>query len=153
MARVKKDGSFFNCYMSQDVSRMLSVYSKKTGMSKTAIVEKALQKYLGSEGDSVEYDPCHFERLTEFLTKYKTGQYVYVGVIMRNLLVPKAEAIAMLNACDTLTRVVDYRCPVCNHSNFEPDTEMTGGIIICSNCDTEFDSNGDVSAEIVYRMK
>ncbi len=46
MARVKKDGQFFNCYLRKDILERLTVYSDDTGIPKTIVVEKALQKYL-----------------------------------------------------------------------------------------------------------
>ena len=58
MARVKKDGQFFNCYLRKDILERLTVYSDDTGIPKTIVVEKALQKYLDtvmkSETDSQE---------------------------------------------------------------------------------------------------
>ena len=58
MARVKKDGQFFNCYLRKDILERLTVYSGDTGIPKTIVVEKALQKYLDtvmkSEKDSQE---------------------------------------------------------------------------------------------------
>ena len=46
MARQKKDGKFLNCYVNKDLVERLTKYSTETGISKTFIVEKALQKYL-----------------------------------------------------------------------------------------------------------
>lgn len=56
MGRQKKDGQFFNCYLRKDILKRLTVYSDETGIPKTFVVEKALQKYLDtvmkSETDS-----------------------------------------------------------------------------------------------------
>lgn len=56
MAQVKKDGKFFNCYLRKDILERLTAYSNDTGIPKTRVVEKALQKYLDivmkSETDS-----------------------------------------------------------------------------------------------------
>lgn len=56
MAQAKKDGKFFNCYIRKDILERLSAYSDDTGIPKTRVVEKALQKYLDavmkSETDS-----------------------------------------------------------------------------------------------------
>ena len=46
MARTKKDGQFFNCYLRKDILERLTIYSDDTGIPKTIVVEKALQKYL-----------------------------------------------------------------------------------------------------------
>ena len=46
MARVKKDGQFFNCYLRKDILERLTAYSNNTGIPKTVVVEKALLKYL-----------------------------------------------------------------------------------------------------------
>lgn len=58
MAQAKKDGKFFNCYIRKDILERLSAYSDDTGIPKTRVVEKALQKYLDavmkSETDSQE---------------------------------------------------------------------------------------------------
>ncbi len=45
MARQKKDGHFFNCYVKQIIWEAVEDYSKKTGFSKTALVENALEEY------------------------------------------------------------------------------------------------------------
>ena len=58
MVRPKKDGKFLNCYVNKEIIERLANYSNETGISKTFIVEKALQKYLDavmkSETDSDE---------------------------------------------------------------------------------------------------
>jgi len=46
MARAKKDGQFFTCYLRKDILDNLTLYSNETSIPKTAIVEKALEKYL-----------------------------------------------------------------------------------------------------------
>lgn len=48
MARAKKDGQFFNCYLRKDILKRLSAYSDDTGIPKTIVVEKALLKYLAT---------------------------------------------------------------------------------------------------------
>ncbi len=45
MARIKKDGEFLNCYIRRDLSEVLKQLSSETSIPKTAIVEKALEKY------------------------------------------------------------------------------------------------------------
>lgn len=45
MARQKKDGERFCCYLRKDLVNMIDDYSKETSIPKTAIVEKALMKY------------------------------------------------------------------------------------------------------------
>lgn len=46
MGRPKKDGQFFTCYLRKDILDKLTLYSDDTGIPKTVVVEKALQKYL-----------------------------------------------------------------------------------------------------------
>lgn len=46
MARAKKDGQYFNCYLRKDILERLTAYSDETGIPKTFVVEKALQEYL-----------------------------------------------------------------------------------------------------------
>ena len=46
MARAKKNGEFVNCKIRQDIADRLNTYSKKTMIPKTAIVDKAIEKYL-----------------------------------------------------------------------------------------------------------
>ena len=46
MARPKKDGQFFTCYIRKDILAKLTLYSDDTSIPKTAIVEKALENYL-----------------------------------------------------------------------------------------------------------
>ncbi len=48
MARAKKDGQYFNCYLRNDILEQLTAYSDETDIPKTFVVEKALQKYLDS---------------------------------------------------------------------------------------------------------
>lgn len=54
MAQAKKDGKFFNCYIRKDILERLSAYSDDTGIPKTRVVEKALQKYLDAVMKSEE---------------------------------------------------------------------------------------------------
>ncbi|MBQ7673660.1 MAG: ribbon-helix-helix domain-containing protein [Alphaproteobacteria bacterium] len=54
MAQAKKDGKFFNCYIRKDILERLSAYSDDTGIPKTRVVEKALQKYLDTVMKSEE---------------------------------------------------------------------------------------------------
>lgn len=46
MARAKKDGQFLNCYIRKEIFDKLTQYSEDTSIPKTAVVEKALEKYL-----------------------------------------------------------------------------------------------------------
>ncbi len=46
MARAKKDGQFLNCYVRKEIFERLTRYSDNTLLPKTAVVEKALEKYL-----------------------------------------------------------------------------------------------------------
>ena len=45
VARPKKDGERFCCYLRKDIVAMIDDYSAETSIPKTAIVEKALMKY------------------------------------------------------------------------------------------------------------
>lgn len=46
MARAKKEGHFLNCYIRKEIYDKLAQYSEETSIPKTAVVEKALEKYL-----------------------------------------------------------------------------------------------------------
>lgn len=46
MPRAKKQGKFVNAYLRQDIVDRLDVYSGKTLIPKTAIIEIALEEYL-----------------------------------------------------------------------------------------------------------
>ena len=48
MARNKKDGKIFNCYLSTEIFDLLEDYSIKSGLTKTIIAERAIKKYLRS---------------------------------------------------------------------------------------------------------
>lgn len=48
MARNKKDGKIFNCYLSSEIYDLLDKYSLKTGLTKTIITERAIKQYIGS---------------------------------------------------------------------------------------------------------
>ena len=45
MARAKKDGQFFNCYIEKELWDKISEQSEETKIPKTAIVEMALREY------------------------------------------------------------------------------------------------------------
>lgn len=46
MPREKKDAKNFACKLDREVFEKLEEYSRLSGQSKTAVVERALQKYL-----------------------------------------------------------------------------------------------------------
>ena len=48
MAKNKKDGQFFNCYLKKELCDKMQAYSDETSLSKTSIVEKALDQYVES---------------------------------------------------------------------------------------------------------
>ena len=50
MAREAKPGAFINCKVRTEIIEMLNDYSKQTMIPKTAIVEMALEQYLGEKG-------------------------------------------------------------------------------------------------------
>lgn len=49
MARAKKDGKFFNCYIDKEIFEKMERYCEKTSIPKTSVVEKALSQYLRSK--------------------------------------------------------------------------------------------------------
>lgn len=53
MARQKKEGERFCCYLRKDILELLTDYSDDTGVPKTVVVEKALLKYLADMGKTV----------------------------------------------------------------------------------------------------
>lgn len=53
MARPKKEGERFCCYLRKDILELLTDYSDDTGVPKTRVVEKALLKYFEDVGLSV----------------------------------------------------------------------------------------------------
>ena len=46
MPRAKKDGRYINCYVKKDIADRVDAYSEASLISKTAILEMALQEYL-----------------------------------------------------------------------------------------------------------
>lgn len=48
MAKEKKKAQFFNCYLKQDLLDKIQAYSIETSLSKTAIVEKALEQFFAN---------------------------------------------------------------------------------------------------------
>ena len=48
MARNRKDGRIFNCYLSSEIYDLLDKYSIKTGLTKTLITERAIKQFLRS---------------------------------------------------------------------------------------------------------
>lgn len=53
MARQKKEGERFCCYLRKDILELLTDYSDDTGVPKTVVVEKALLKYLADMGKTI----------------------------------------------------------------------------------------------------
>lgn len=45
MAKAKKDAKFFTCYLKKELADKIDVYSDENHLSKTAIVEIALEKF------------------------------------------------------------------------------------------------------------
>ncbi len=46
MPRAKKESENFSCKIAIDVHRMLEEYCKVSGLSKTAVVERAIERYV-----------------------------------------------------------------------------------------------------------
>lgn len=46
MARNKKDGRIFNCYLRSEIYDLLDKYSIKTGLTKTLVTERAIEQFL-----------------------------------------------------------------------------------------------------------
>lgn len=46
MSRAKKESENFSCKIAIDVYKMLEEYCKVSGLSKTAVVEKAIERYV-----------------------------------------------------------------------------------------------------------
>lgn len=83
MGRQKKDGHFFNCYLQKELLERLTAYSAETGIPKTFIVEKALQKYLDSVAEIEKISDLASKELGE--NKYNTkNQCLYINGILRN---------------------------------------------------------------------
>lgn len=147
MSRSKKDGVFFNCYMSADVHDALVEYAAETGLSKTVIVEKAVAEYVMCK------KPVDRTVITDFVAKYKSGQYVYPQAVVKGTGIVRAEVIDTLNSLSSLEPIRDYRCPHCLHSNLETNIDDDGsGTFFCSNCDAPV-VIPDGNVDIVYRVK
>lgn len=54
MPRAKKDGKFLNCYVDKEIFVKLEQYCEKTSIPKTAVVEKALSRYLMQFEDLID---------------------------------------------------------------------------------------------------
>lgn len=54
MARKFKKGAFLNCKIREELNESLNAYAEKTMLSKTAIVEKALEWYLSEEAEKAK---------------------------------------------------------------------------------------------------
>lgn len=51
MAREKKDSKNFTCKFDREIFERLEEYCKLTGQSKTAVVERAVEKYVDERFD------------------------------------------------------------------------------------------------------
>ena len=49
MARPKKDGRYFNCYMNNKVLDDLEKYCEETGLTKTMAIERILAQYFAQQ--------------------------------------------------------------------------------------------------------
>lgn len=49
MARPKKDGRYFNCYMNNKVLDDLEKYCEETGLTKTMAIERILAQYFARQ--------------------------------------------------------------------------------------------------------
>ena len=70
MARAKKEGTYFNCKISQPEYEGLLKLSEETGLERTTIIERAIKLYIQmSHGYSVNQDgTIHFNKtFDEFL--------------------------------------------------------------------------------------
>ena len=54
MAREKKDYKSFTCKMSSNVYLMLDEYSAISGMSKTIVVERAIERYVNENIEAMK---------------------------------------------------------------------------------------------------
>lgn len=54
MAREKKDHKNFTCKMSLNIYLMLEEYSEISGMSKTIVVERAIERYVNENIDAMK---------------------------------------------------------------------------------------------------
>ncbi len=46
MPKITKEYKVINCKLDKEIADMLEEFSKKTGITKTAAIEKALKKYI-----------------------------------------------------------------------------------------------------------
>ena len=54
MARERKDGSVISAKISADILDRMDDFSEKTGITKTAIIENAVEEYLDREEEYLE---------------------------------------------------------------------------------------------------
>ncbi len=54
MAREKKDHKNFTCKMSSNIYLMLEEYCEISGMSKTIVVERAIERYVNENIDAMK---------------------------------------------------------------------------------------------------
>ena len=157
MGRMKKDGAFFNCYMKKDVYEALSAYADQTGIPKTIIVEKAIQKYLVApvaSTDSTE-SPVS-DPVMSLLSSYQKGQYVYPSVLVRKLHISYDKAISILDRMDSLEKLKYGKCPRCLHGDISsavPFHETLDDTCNCPVCDASFTTDHDQNIDIVYLVK
>jgi hypothetical protein len=57
MARPKKDGQPFNCYLDRLLYLRLCYYADEKGQTKTVALERILKKYLDEENVPTDIDP------------------------------------------------------------------------------------------------
>ena len=57
MSRPKKEGQYVNFYMDRSVFELLEQFSKETGLTKTVIMERAVQQYIDAMKSNLKL--CH----------------------------------------------------------------------------------------------
>ena len=93
-------------------------------------------------------------KAVDFLGKYKTGEYLYPNVLIRNLRISKGDEIWITKVL-TDNNLVDvmhyYICPRCGSTtNFFSKEYLHTQYPVCENCEEQMDIN---DYRVVYRIK
>ena len=93
-------------------------------------------------------------KVVDFLGKYKTGEFLYPNVLIRNLKLSKSDEMLItkiLTENDFADVLNYYVCPRCgNTTNLFTEDYLHTEYPVCENCEEQIDIN---DYRIVYKIK
>lgn len=102
----------------------------------------------------IPLSPTKITKVVDFLGRYKTGEFIYPSVLIRNLRISKSDEMWITKVLteNELAEVFRYyTCPRCGSTtNFFPKDYLHTEYPICENCEVQMDIN---DYRIAYKVK